>query len=127
MSRDTPKFLLDANLSPKVGKYLTMHFGFDVYSLLHHGHGEIEDPEVLRLARSTRRVIITLDRDFIEPFTSLGQVVQGVIYLDLPNGHRYIGDIERDLDSFFSAIAKDVDLEHSLVILRKDEAIVHRG
>lgn len=127
VSRAAPKFLLDANLSPKIVRYLTRQFGFDVYSLLHHGRGEIGDPDVLRLARSTRRVIITLDRDFIEPSTLLGQKVQGVIYLDLPNGHRYIDDIERLLQSFFSTVADDVDLEHSLVILQIDRAIIHRG
>lgn len=125
VSRVAPKFLLDANLSPRVGRYLTKQFGFDVYSLLHHGRGEIDDSEVLRLAKSTRRVIITLDRDFIEPFTMLGQDMQGVIYIDLPNKYRYIDDIERVLYSFFSTVADDVDLEHSLVILQQDRAIVH--
>lgn len=62
-----PKFLLDANLSPKHGRYLSMRFGLDVESLLTRGLGELSDHEVLRLAKSSGRVVITLDRDFAPP------------------------------------------------------------
>lgn len=120
------KFLLDANLSPKIGRYLSTHFGLDVASLLHLGLGEIPDHEVLRLARADHRVVITLDRDFLQPYTATGRVQQGIIYLDLPRSRRYVPDIQRILSTFFREQAAAIDLEHVLVILSEDRLVIHR-
>ena len=121
-----PRFLLDANLSPKIGRYLTEQFGCDVYSLIRHGRGRMPDHEVTRLARSSGRVIITLDRDFIEPYSATGQITQGVIYLDLPNSHRNIRAIQQLLHMFFETVDDAVDIEQSLVVIQVDKVIVHR-
>jgi predicted nuclease of predicted toxin-antitoxin system len=96
-----PKYLLDANLSPKVGRYLSVQFGLDVLSLLTMGLGEVPDHEVLRLARSAGRIVITMDRDFVQPFSTAGRIEQGIIYLDLPNSRRYVPDIQQRLGAFF--------------------------
>lgn len=121
------KFLLDANLSPKIGRYLSEQFGLDVTSLLTLGRGEISDHEVLRLARSSGRVIITLDEDFARPQTAAGRVGQGIIYLALPNSRRYVPEIQHVLATFFQHHAAAIDLERSLVILSEDRIEFHRS
>ncbi len=122
-----PKFLLDANLSPKVGRYLSTHFGLDVTSLLALGLGEISDREVLRRARSSGRVIITLDEDFIQPYSTTGRVNQGIIYLDPPNSRRYIPDIQDVLGAFFEDHAAGIDLDRAIVILQEDRIEIRRS
>ncbi|CAA9586534.1 MAG: hypothetical protein AVDCRST_MAG87-4020 [uncultured Thermomicrobiales bacterium] len=122
-----PRYLLDANLSPKVGRYLSVQFGLDVRSLLAMGLGEIPDHEVLRLARSAGRVVITLDRDFVQPFSTGERFEQGVIYLDLPNSRRYIPDIQQILGAFFQDEAGTIDLEHALVILGEDRMEIYHS
>lgn len=121
------KFLLDANLSPKIARHLSIAFALDVTSLLRLGLGELPDHEVLRLARANQRVIITLDRDFLEPYTSTGQVQQGIIYLDLPSSRRYIPAIIAVLDAFFRNQSPDIDLDRALIILREDLVEIHRS
>lgn len=115
-----PKYLLDANLSPKVGRYLATRFGIDVISLLTMDRGEIGDQEVLRLSRSTGRVVITLDADFASTHSFRGSARQGIIYLDLPNSRRYVSDIQEILGEFFELHADAIDLDHALVTIYED-------
>jgi predicted nuclease of predicted toxin-antitoxin system len=104
-----------------------VQFGLDVLSLLTMGLGEIPDHEVLRLARSAGRIVITLDRDFAQPFSTAGRIEQGIIYLDLPNSRRYVPDIQQILGAFFQDEAATIDLEHTLVILREDRMEIRRS
>ena len=62
------RFLLDANLSPKVGKYLANELNLDIVTLHGLGLGNLPDHEIIWMARQQQRVIITLDRDFAEYF-----------------------------------------------------------
>jgi len=120
------RFLLDANISPKVGRFLARHLQLDVFSLQGQRLGQIPDHEVIRMARSMGRVIITLDRDFAEYFHRTQRPAIGVIYLDLPNSLRTIPGINGLLAAFFSEHAGDVDLEHALVVITEREVrIVH--
>ena len=80
---------------------------------------------MLRLARSTGRVIITLDEDFARPQMAAGRAGQGIIYLNLPNSRRYVPHIQQILADFFRHHAAAIDLEHSLVILSEDRIEVH--
>lgn len=122
----TARFLLDANLSPKVGRFLTQQLGLDVYSLQGRGLGQLPDHEVVRMARSTGRVIITLDRDFAEHFHRTTRPDIGVVYLDLPNRLRTTPEINRLLEAFFRQHAEGVDFEHALVTIAEHEVrIVH--
>ena len=120
-------FLLDANLSPKVGRFLAQQLGFDVYSLQGRGLGQLPDHEVIRMARSTGRVIITLDRDFAEHFHRTTRPDIGIIYLDRPNPLRTIPHINRLLEAFFRGHAEGVDLEHALVTITEHEVRIVRG
>ena len=102
-------------------------FGLDVVSLLTLGLGEISDREVLRRARVSGRVVVTLDEDFVQPFTPVGQVSHGIIYLDLPNTRRYIPDIQQVLGAFFEHHAAEIDLNRAIVILYGDRIEIRRS
>ncbi len=120
------RFLLDANLSPRVGRFLTRQLQLDVVSLQGQRLGQLPDHEVLRMARSTGRVIITLDRDFAEHFHRTQRPDIGIIHLDLPNPLRTIPHINRLLEAFFRQHAAGVDLAHALVTITEHEVrIVH--
>lgn len=117
------KFLLDANLSPKTARYLASTFGFDVVSLIIERLEQIPDHEVIAMARSADRVIITLDEDFERPDVA-GGPLPGIIYLDLPNTHRYIPAINAILDRFFRTQAQGIDLERALITITEESVII---
>jgi predicted nuclease of predicted toxin-antitoxin system len=118
-------FLLDANLSPKIARFLQTHFDLDIVSIQRQRLGELPDHEVIKLARSTKRVVITLDRDYPEFFFRTRNPGIGVIYLDIPNELRRIPDVNRLLSEFFTLHASSIDLELSLVILTATEVRIH--
>ena len=120
------RFLLAANLSPKVGRFLARELQLDVVSLQGQRLSQLPDHEVIRMARSDRRVIITLDRDFSEFFHRTAQPDIGMIYLDLPNNHRTTPGINRVLEAFFRQSADGIDLEHSLVTITEHEVRILR-
>ncbi|MGH2561128.1 MAG: DUF5615 family PIN-like protein [Thermomicrobiales bacterium] len=120
------KFLLDANLSPKVARFLFDHFQLDVISLQGQRLGELPDKEVIRMARRTRRVIITLDRDFAEYFYRVEQPTIGIISLDLPNTHRNNPGINRVRADFFESHSSTIDLDLARVILTEQTVRIVR-
>jgi predicted nuclease of predicted toxin-antitoxin system len=120
-------FLLDANLSPKIARFLATEFGYDVLSLQLLGLGELPDHDVLRRARLMRRVIITLDRDFARFAEQITRPPVGIIYLDLPNSLRYTPEIKLILGEFFRIHAPIIELEHSLVVITENEVRISRA
>ena len=113
-------FLLDANLSPKLARFLTTTFGFDVESLLALGLGHLPDPEVVTLAKSRGRVIVTLDEDFGEIYYRHERGAIGVVYLKVQDQANVA--VERVLERFFREDAAGIDLDRSLVVVPE-----HRG
>jgi predicted nuclease of predicted toxin-antitoxin system len=120
-------FLLDANLSPKIARFLATEFGYDVLALQLLGLGELPDHDVLRRARLMRRVIITLDRDFARFAEQITRPPVGIIYLDLPNSLRYTPEIKLILGEFFRIHAPIIELEHSLVVITENEVRISRA
>ncbi|MCC6944940.1 MAG: DUF5615 family PIN-like protein [Thermomicrobiales bacterium] len=119
------RFLLDANLSPKVARYLSRTLQLDVKSLHVAGLASLPDRDVASMAKRENRVIITLDSDFAEQYGRLPPGV-GIIYLNLPGTLRFVSDINRILYAFFTEHAETVELERSLVILTGDTvSILH--
>ncbi len=55
------RFLLDANLSPRTSSYLRETFGFDVVDLVTLGLTDLKDDEVVEMAMTDRRIIVTED------------------------------------------------------------------
>jgi predicted nuclease of predicted toxin-antitoxin system len=121
------KFLLDANLSPRVARFLADRFHLDVTSLQGQGLGQLPDHEVITLARRQGRVIITLDQDYSDYFLDAPRPPVGIIYLDLTSRLRYIPAINRVLADFFAHHAATIDLEDALVVIREDGIVIHRG
>jgi hypothetical protein len=78
------KFLLDANLSPRVARFLVEQFQLDVTSLQGQGLGELPDHEVIELARRQGRVIVIQDQDKRRRLHRLAadEGALGVNYLD---------------------------------------------
>ena len=79
------------------------------------------------MARSQRRVIITLDGDFAEFFTRTRPPAVGIIYLDLPNSLRTIPEINRLLAAFFRQDMPGVNLEQALVVITGHEVRIIHG
>ena len=73
------------------------------------------------------RVIVTLDRDYSDWFHSSPRQPVGIIHLDLSNRLRNIPDINQLLATFFAKHAATIDLERSLVTIRDDGIVIHRG
>ena len=76
------KLLLDANLSPITAEFVrTLKFG--VKSLIEEGLYNLEDGEVIELAKREKRVTVTFDSDFSELwyFKEKGKI--GIIHLRL--------------------------------------------
>jgi predicted nuclease of predicted toxin-antitoxin system len=119
--------LLDANLSPRSARFLIEQFHLDVTSLQGDRLGELPDHEVIKLAREQGRAIVTLDRDYSGWFLSSPRQPIGIIHLDLSNRLRNIPDINRLLAAFFTHHTATIDLDRSLVIIRDDGIVIHRG
>ncbi len=110
-----PKFLVDENISP-----LTMEFirklGFGVTDLLELDRKGITNGDLVKLAISENRVIITLDLDLGEIYYFLSEKKFGAIVIRLKTPT--IEDINLVLGKFFEEINfKEVDLTKSLIIL----------
>ena len=119
-------FLLDANISPKLGRFLEIRFGLTITSTEPQQLGLLTDHEIIKIARSTGSVIITLDQDFANYFLRTKRPRLGVIYLDLPNELRRTPEIKRLLSTFFTDDAATIDLKRSLVVLTDSQIHIHR-
>lgn len=75
------------------------------------------DERVAELANEQGRVVITFDLDFGEMSHFRGAGRLGVIVLRLRD--QTVESVDRVLDLFFSNPPTDVDLDHSLVVLRE--------
>ena len=75
------KFLADENLDAPIVKELRAN-GFDVLFIL-ESHSGIDDEDVLSIAKSQDRLLITQDKDFGELVFRLNQIHAGVILVRL--------------------------------------------
>jgi predicted nuclease of predicted toxin-antitoxin system len=110
-----PKLLVDENISPLTVEFLRK-LGFDVISLIELGNKGITNGELVKLAISKNRIIITLDLDFgeIYYFSSKKKFGAIVIRLKTPT----IEDINTVIGKFLEEIDfEKVDLTKSLIIL----------
>ncbi len=121
------RILLDANLSPKIGRSLERQFGFDVFSLIREDLGDQPDHEIVHLAHRSQRVVITQDRDFAEYFFRTRRQPIGIIYLNLPNHLRTVPTITDVLSRFFDAHAAQVVFADVLVVLSESEVRIVQG
>jgi predicted nuclease of predicted toxin-antitoxin system len=121
------RFLLDANLSPKIGRTLEREYGLDVFSLIREGLAGLPDHEIFELAHRTHRIVITQDRDFAQYFYRTRRHPLGVIYLDLPNHLRTVPHITVILRRFFDNDADQVQFDDVLVVITESGARIDQG
>lgn len=119
------KFLLDANLSPETSDYLAKTFDFNVIDLISEHKSSLNDEEVVKLAKKSKRVIITFDLDFGEIYHFKAKGKLGVIVLRLEN--QTVGSVNRILNQFFKTEAKRIDLDKSPVILEENRVRIVKG
>lgn len=117
-------FLLDANISPKIGKFLHADFGFDVASILGRGLGQIPDEQVITIAKQEQRVIITFDKDFGEAYYLRERGTIGIITLSLSD--QRTERVREVLGRFFRTEARHIELGTSLVILEETRVRIVR-
>jgi predicted nuclease of predicted toxin-antitoxin system len=121
------RFLLDANLSPKLGRFLGARHGLDIRSLIEDGQAELRDHEVIAVALSEGRVIVTLAQNFESVYlTSAIPLDLGIIYLHPSPKARNNAQIRRMLDEFFLREARTIDLRRSLVVITEESVTIHR-
>ncbi len=118
-------FLLDANLSPRTAEHLVKTHGLDVIHVRDRRPGTIPDEEIVALAKTEGRVIITFDTDFGEIYHFRERGAIGVIVLQLRD--QTVEAVHRVLDQFFRENAGTIALDTSLVVLERDKVRVVRA
>jgi len=118
-------FLLDANLSPLTAEHLVETHGIDVIHVRDRRPGTIPDEEIVALAKTEGRVIITFDTDFGEIYHLRERAAIGVIILQLRD--QTVEAVHRVLDQFFRENAGTIALDTSLVVLERDKVRVVRA
>lgn len=79
------KFLLNANLAPRIARWLSEEFEIDCIALLTLENGAtLKDEEVFKLARKENAVVITKDSDFANLVRTHGAPPQ-IIVLSVGN------------------------------------------
>jgi len=73
------KFLLNANLAPRIAQWLCQEFKIDCVALLELGAQSLLDEDIFELARKESAVVITKDFDFVNLVTARGAPPQVVL------------------------------------------------
>lgn len=81
MPNDKLKFLIDIGVGKKLEKWLE-DSGYDVKSM-RHINPKSEDMEILNMAVSESRMVVTMDKDFGELVYKSGMLHAGVLILRL--------------------------------------------
>jgi predicted nuclease of predicted toxin-antitoxin system len=118
------RYLVDANLSPKVAEYLSDQRGHDAISLIVIGRQHIPDSEVVAMAIAEKRIIVTLDNGFGETYFKREPGQFGVMLMRL--GDQATVAVIAALDRFFN---QELDPEvhaRSLVILSESTIRIRR-
>ena len=102
------RFLVDVGVGKKVEEWLTSH-GYDAL-FVRHIDSKMKDKDILRLAVSESRMVITMDKDFGELVYHSGKGHSGVLLLRLEEAtgdekamvvQRIMEDFSRELEGGF--------------------------
>jgi len=108
------KFLLDENVEFRIARFLQDH-GHDVTTIAVDYPQALPDPDVLAIAVSEQRILLTNDRDFGELIVRHKHPHAGVIYLRLPPEM----PIEEKIERFGVVLAMSTPLPHFLTLTPK--------
>lgn len=94
------KFLVDVGVGKKVEKWLTDN-GYDV-KFVRDINPKADDSEILHLAVTENRMVITMDKDFGELVYNSGKLHSGVLILRLDdaNGDKKVKTIKKILSEY---------------------------
>ncbi|MGH2559149.1 MAG: DUF5615 family PIN-like protein [Thermomicrobiales bacterium] len=112
------RFLLDANLLPQTSAFLRSNFGLDVVDLISSAQGHLPDVEVVAIAKSEGRTIITFDLDLGEIYHRQERGNLGVIILRLED--QTVESVNEVLSRFFRAYLNTIPFDRSLVVVEND-------
>jgi len=121
------RFLLDANLSPRFAGVLAHRFGLDFRSIVETHPHNVLDTEIMRVAHSEKRIIITRDSDFLNIFMSMRYLQVSVIYLKLSGESRRNPELLERLTRFLELDAPSVQFESVFVTVTEHEFQIDRG
>ncbi|MEX1255966.1 MAG: DUF5615 family PIN-like protein [Dehalococcoidia bacterium] len=108
------RFLLDESAEYRLAAFLKRE-GHDVTAIAHDYPAALADSDVLAIATSQQRIVITNDPDFGELVFRHSQSHNGVILLRLP-----AGDTAAKIEALRKALASHAaDLGHFLVVDRR--------
>lgn len=118
-------FLADENISPESADHLEA-LGYSCHSLLREGPRRISDSEIVAIARSEGRIIITHDLDFGEIYYFAADGEVGVIVLRLR--HQTVEAVNDVLERFLETkVLSEGQLQRALVVLSENTYRVYRG
>jgi len=118
-------FLTNENISPESADFLE-RLGYPCRSLRRDGPRGIPDTEVVALAKSEGRVILTHDLDFGEIYYHAEQGQIGILVLRLR--YQTVEVVNDTLERFLRSDLLDEDtLRHGLVVLSETSYRVYRG
>ena len=116
------RILLDANLSPQTANYLSETLGVDAIHLRSLVSGSPGDDEVVALAKSESRTIVTFDQDFGDIYFLREHGRIGVIVLRIRS--QTVESVNQALGVFLTQHAPDIDLTLSLVVIEDHQVRV---
>jgi predicted nuclease of predicted toxin-antitoxin system len=111
------KFWLNANLAPKIAKWLCEEFRIDCVALVELKEESLKDEEIFERAKTENAVVITKDFDFVNLVTSRGAPPQVLI---LSVGNCTNRDLIEILRRNFGAALKLIIDGQAVVEIKKD-------
>jgi predicted nuclease of predicted toxin-antitoxin system len=110
------RLLADENIHPAVLRALADR-GKDVCSVTDHGFG-LEDHEILAIAHTDRRVVLTHDSDFGTLAIRAGRPYTGIIYLR--PGHIFASFVLEIIDAIDRA---DLDVQPPFILVAERKVV----
>lgn len=107
------KLLTDENIDPDVGAHLRQ-LGFDVIDVAESGLQGSVDVDLMRLATSQGRLVVTHDSDFGTLAIQQGEPLVGLIYLRPAHI-----DVKFTIESFQAVLSSDPDVVPPFILVAK--------
>jgi predicted nuclease of predicted toxin-antitoxin system len=111
------RYLVDANISPRVCARLRAELEIDVAHVSELGLLSAKDHEIASVAEREGYVVLTHDVHFGEVYHRSREARFGVVILRVED--QSTGHVARVLERFLKSAVEHVDLEHALVVVHE--------
>ena len=116
------KFILDANLPERLVKDLKDKYKIDSYRI----SGLLSDEEIFRIAKKEKRVLLTLDTDFLNILLYPPGKHMGIVVFRLAN--QSYKHVIAGIFNFFETFRDQFSLlKGSIVVIREDRFKIYPG